>query len=121
MVHLFHGSHLSSGADSADRQANIDSRSDALVEQLCLQEDLAVGDGDDVGWDVGRDVAGLCLNDRQCGQGSASELVVHLGRTLQQSTVQVEHITRIRLTARRSTQQQRHLSVCHRLNTTAQQ
>jgi hypothetical protein len=40
-------------------------RADVGVEQVGLEVDLAVGDGDDVGRDVGRDVTGLGLDDRQ--------------------------------------------------------
>lgn len=57
--YLFHGLGLGGRADSGHRQADIDGRSDTLVEQLCLQEDLAVCDGDHVGWNVRRHVSGL--------------------------------------------------------------
>ncbi len=39
----------------------------------------------------------------------------HLGRTLQQAGVQVKHVTRIRFTAGRAPQQQRHLAIGHGL------
>lgn len=39
-MYLFHGFYLSSGADTTDRQTNVDSRSDTLVEKLSLQENL---------------------------------------------------------------------------------
>jgi hypothetical protein len=38
-------------------------------------------------------------------------LVVHLGGTLQQTGVEVEDVTGVSLTARRTTQQQRHLTI----------
>ena len=44
----------------------------AGVKQIALQKDLAVGDRDDVGRNVGRDVACLSFNDRQRGQRSAA-------------------------------------------------
>ena len=43
-----------------------DRRHDARVEELALQEYLAVGDGDDVGGDISRHVAGLGLNEVYC-------------------------------------------------------
>ena len=68
MSYLFHGLCLGSGADTRDRQADVDSRSDTLVEELSLQEDLSVSDGNDVGWDVSGHVTGLkttkCINSK---------------------------------------------------------
>src|SRR2546425_1665526 len=50
-------------------------RSHVGVEHVGLEEDLAVGDGDDVGGNVGRDVPGLRLDDRESGEGAATHLV----------------------------------------------
>src|SRR4029078_10455555 len=55
---LLHGLDLRIAADAADRDADVERRADALEEQVGFQEDLAVSDRDDVGWDVGRDVVG---------------------------------------------------------------
>ena len=52
------------------RDADVHRRTDALVEQIGLQEDLAVGDRDHVGRNVGRDVVGLGLDDRQARSAS---------------------------------------------------
>ena len=112
---LLHRLDLRRRAHARDRDADVHRRADALVEQLRLQEDLAVGDGDDVGRDVGRDVARLRLDHRQRGQRAGAEVVVHLRRPLQQARVQVEHVARIGLAARRAAQQQRHLPVGDRL------
>ncbi len=65
---LLHGLDLGVAADTGDRDTGVDGRADAGVEQLGLQEDLAVGDGDDVGRDVGGNVARLRLDDGQSGQ-----------------------------------------------------
>lgn len=59
MAHLFHGLGLSSRTYSRHRQTYVDGRSDTLVEQLSFQEDLAVSDGDHVGWNVSRHISGL--------------------------------------------------------------
>ena len=112
---LLHGLGLSGGADARHRQADVDGRSDALVEQLGLQEDLTVRDRDHVGRNIGGHVARLGLDDGQSGERAAAERLVHLGRALQQAAVQVEHVARVGLATWRTTQQQAHLTVGHRL------
>src|SRR5690349_10848613 len=56
---LFHGLGLSGGADTRHGQTHVDSGTHTLVEQLSLQEDLAVSDRNDVRWNVGRHVTSL--------------------------------------------------------------
>ncbi len=80
-------------------------------EQIGLEEDLPVGDRDHVGRDVGGDVGGLRLDDRQRRQRAATEVVGELDAALEQPRVQVEDVAGVRLTARRTPQQQRHLTV----------
>ena len=88
-----------------------------MVEEVRLQIDLTIGDGDHVGRNVSRYIACLCLNDRQCGERAATFdmtfhrlrqivhllshllLLVDLSGTLQQTGVEVEHVTRISLTS----------------------
>ena len=108
---LLHRLDLRRRADAADREADVDGRADAAIEQLGLEEDLAVGDRDHVGRDIGRDVAGLGLDDRQRGQRARAVLVVHLGRALEQARMQIEHVAGIGFAARRAAQQQRHLAI----------
>ena len=108
---LPHRLDLRRAADARDRVADVDRRADALVEQVALEEDLPVGDRDDVGRDVGREVAGLRFDDRQRRQRSAAELLPHLRRALEQPRVQVEDVARVRFAARRAAQQQRDLAV----------
>ena len=62
---------LRAAADAAHRDADVDGRADARVEEIGLEEDLPVGDGDDVGRDVRRHVAGLRLDDRERGERAA--------------------------------------------------
>ena len=81
-------------AHARDRDADVQRRPNARVEQVRLQVDLAIGDRDDVRRDVGRDVVGLRLDDRQRRQRAAAVLLVQLGRALQQPRVQVEHVAR---------------------------
>ena len=54
------------------RDTHVHRRADAGVEEVEVEEDLAVGDRDHVGRDVGRHVAGLRLDDRQRGQRTAA-------------------------------------------------
>ena len=51
----------------------------ALVEELVLKEDLALGDGNDIAGDVGEDVHGLGSED---SGGAAVSVAVHLGGAL---------------------------------------
>src|SRR6185503_14713909 len=110
-----HRLHLRGAADARDRVADVDRRADAGVEQVRLEEDLTVGDRDDVGRDVGRQVAGLGLDDRQRGERARAVLLVELGRPLEQAAVEVEDVARERLAARRPPQQQRDLAVGRRV------
>merc|ERR1740123_2491301 len=112
---LLHGFGLSSRTDTGHGQTDVDGGSDTLVEQLCLQEDLSVSDGNDIGGDVGRHVTGLGLNDGQSGEGAATHGVTHLGSSLQQTGVEVEHISGVGLTTGRTPQKKGHLSVGHGL------
>ncbi len=108
---LLHRLGLRRGADARHREADVHRRADALVEQVGLEEDLAVGDRDDVGRNIGRDVVGLRLDDRQRGQRARAIVVVELGGALEQARVQIEHVAGIGFAARRAAQQQRHLAV----------
>ena len=97
---LLHGLDLGVAADTGHRDAGVDCRHDAGVEQLRLQEDLAVGDGDDVRGDVGGNVARLRLDDGQSRQAAAAQLIGELGRAFQQTGVQIEHVAGVSLTSR---------------------
>src|SRR3954469_4870679 len=108
---LAHRFHLRRPADAADRVADVDRRTDALVEQVGLEEDLPVGDRDDVGRDVGREVAGLRLDDRQRGERAADVLLFTLCGAFQQARVQVEDVARVRFATRRTAEQQRDFAV----------
>ncbi len=61
--YLFHGPGLSRAANARDGDAHVQGRTDAGVEQVSLQVDLSVGDGDDVGGNVGGEVAQLGFDD----------------------------------------------------------
>ena len=83
MWNLLHGLGLGSRSDTGHGETDVDGGTDALVEELSLEEDLAVGDGNHVGGNVGGHISGLGLNDGQGSQGTATMLVAHLGCALQ--------------------------------------
>jgi hypothetical protein len=87
---LLHGLELSGGADTRHRQTDVDGRADTLVEELGLQEDLSISDGNDVGGNVSGHITTLGLNDGKGSERSTTELVVHLGGTLKKTRVEVE-------------------------------
>jgi len=108
---LLHGLELSGGTDTGDRKTDVDGWTNTLVEEFGFQEDLTVGDGNDVGWNVSRDITTLGLNDWESGKGTTTELVVHLGGTLEETRVEVENVTWVGLTSWWTTEKQRHLTV----------
>src|SRR5699024_3453303 len=108
---LFHRLDLGVTTDTRHRNTDVDGGSHTLVEQVRLEEALPVGNRNDVGRDVGRDVVGLGLDDRQSRHRTAALLVRELRTTLQQTGVQVEHVTGERLATRRAPQQQRDRTV----------
>lgn len=108
---LLHRLELGSGADTRHGKTDVDGGTHTLVEELSLQEDLAVGNGNDVGGNVGRHVTTLGLDDGQRGERATAVLVAHLGGTLQETRVEVENVAGVSLTPGRTTEQQRHLTV----------
>ena len=97
--------------DARHRKTDVDRGTNARVEQIRFDEDLAVGDRDHIRWNVRGDVTSLRFDDRQSGQRSAAQLVRNLGGTLQEARVKIEHIARVRFAAWRTAQEQRDLTV----------
>ena len=108
---LLHGLRLRRTTDSGYRQTDVDGRTLTLEEEVALEEDLTIGDGDDVRRDIGRHITILGLDDRKCGDGATTELLTETAGTLEESRVQIEDITRVRLTSRRTAEKQRQRSV----------
>jgi hypothetical protein len=108
---LLHGLDLGGGTDTRDGKTDVNGGTDTLVEKFRLQEDLTVGNGNDVGRDIGRHITTLGLNDGKSGEGTTTVLLVHLGGTLKETGVEVENVTRVGLTTRGATKEQRHLTV----------
>ncbi len=109
--HLPHGLDLRAAADAAYRKADVDGRPNIGVEQIRQQEDLAVGDRNHVGRNVGRNVAGLRFDDRQRRQRPAALFVVQFGGALQQPAMKVKHVAGIRFASGRTAQQQRNFAI----------
>ena len=109
--HFADGAGLGGAADAGHRQAGVHRRADAGVEQLRLQVNLPVGDGDYIGGDVGRHIAGLGFDDGQGGDGAAAVGFVQPRRAFQQAAVQIEDVAGVGFPAGRPAQQQRHLPV----------
>ena len=109
--HRAHGPDLGRATHAGHRDAHVDGRAHTGLEEVVLEVDLAVGDRDDVGGDVGRHVAGLGLDDRQRRERAGAALVVQLGGPLEQPAVEVEDVARVGLAAGRAAQQQRDLAV----------
>src|SRR5690606_25116119 len=103
-------------------QAGVHRRTHTGVEEVGLDEDLAIGDGDHVGGYERGHVAGLGLDDGQGGEGAGlaldfavGELLdvvgVDAGSALEQTGVQVEHVAGVGFAARGALQQQGDLAV----------
>src|SRR2546427_12521936 len=73
--YLFHRLDLRVAAHPRDRDADVHGGTHIRVEQVGLEEDLTVGDGDDVRGNVGRHVARLRLDDRQRGERARAHFV----------------------------------------------
>merc|ERR1719468_400394 len=113
--HLSHRLGLGSGADTGYRQTDVNGGTDTLVEQLSLQEDLSIGNGNDIGGDIGGHITSLGLNDGKGSKGSTTLGVRHLSGSFKETRVEVENVTGVGLTTRGTSQQQRHLTVSNGL------
>ena len=87
------------------------------MEQLCLQENLSVCDGNNVSGNICGNVSCLCLDDRKCSQGTAAVCLIQSCGTLQKSGMEIENISRICLTSRWTTDQQGKCTISNRMLT----
>jgi len=102
---------LGSGTDTGDGKPNVDGGTNTTEEELSLQEDLTVRDGNNVSGNVSGHITTLSLNDGKSGEGSTTELVIHLGSALEETRVEIEDITRVSLTTRGTTEKKGHLTI----------
>ncbi len=112
---LLHGLQLGGGTDTGDGKADVNGRADTLVEELGLQENLSIGNGNDVRWNVSGDITTLGLNNWEGSEGSTTVLIGHLGSTLEETRVEVEDISWVSLTSWWTTEKEGHLTVCNGL------
>ena len=82
-----------------------------FMEELGVEHDLAVGDRDQVGRDVGAEIARIGLGDRQRGQRAAALVLGQLCRALQKPRMHIEHVAGIGLASGRLARQQRDLAM----------
>ncbi len=113
--HLLHRLDLRVATYPANRDAYVDRRPDPREEEIAFEIDLAVGDRDHVGRNVGRHVTALGFDDGKRGERSSAVFVRKLRGPLEQAGVQIEDVARVGLSSRGPTQQQRQLAVCDRL------
>ena len=96
---MLHGFDLSAATNTADRKTGINSRTLAGGEEIAHEEDLSVGDGDDVRWDVGADVASLGLDDWESGDGATAVIFREFASSLKKSAMEIEDVAWISFTA----------------------
>lgn len=108
---MLHSFDLSSRTDARYRKTDVDGGTHSLVEELGFEENLAVGNGDNVRGNVGRHITGLGLDNGEGGQGAVAVVLVHLGRTLEQTGVEIENIAGVGLTTGGTSEQKGHLAV----------
>ena len=102
-------------ADAAHAGADVDRRLLSVMKQPRIEHQLPIGDGNQVGRDVGAEIAGIGLGDRQRGQRAAAQRRGQLCRTLQKPRMQVEDVTGIGFATRRLTRQQGDLAMRRRV------
>ena len=108
---LLHGLNLGGGTDTRHGKTDVNGGADTLMEKLSLEEDLTVGNGDDIGGDISGHITGLSLNDGEGSERASTVVLVHLGSTLEKTRVEIEDITRVSLTTRRTSEKKGHLTV----------
>ncbi len=118
---LFHGADLGVSTDARDGDPDVDRGTDACVKQVGFEEDLTIGDGDDVGGDISGDVARLGFDDREGGEGATATCEAHLfpdffvgsdlGGAFEQAAVEIEDVTGISFATGGTTKQEGHLTV----------
>ena len=77
--------HIRLGSRSYTRhgKTDVDGRTYTTEEKLSFQEDLSIGDRNDIGGNVSRHISTLGLNDGKRGEGTSAEFVAHLSSTLE--------------------------------------
>ena len=108
---LLHRLELSAASDTRYRDTGIYSRHNARMEQLGLEEYLTVGNRNYVCRDISRNIARLSLDYRQCGYRASAVLRSNASGTLEQARMEIEYVSRISLSSRRTADKQRECAV----------
>ena len=109
---LLHRLGLGVAAHTRDGEPHVDGGALPGKEEGTLQKDLSVRNGDDVGGDIGGDVARLCFDDGQRGHRTAAARIGKVRRPLQEAGVQIKDVAGIRLAPRGASQKQAERAVC---------
>src|SRR5262245_40146668 len=112
---LLHRLDLRVAAHATDRIAHVDRGTDAGVEEVGFEEDLAVGDRNHVSRDVRGNVPRLRLDHGQRGQTSPAAGVRIFRGAFEQARMQIEDVAGIRLAPRRAAKQERDFAVGRRV------
>ena len=111
--HLLHCLNLRVATDPGDRNAGVDRRTHAGIKEVAFEKNLAIGDRDHIGRDIGGDVTGLGFDDGEGRQRAAAAGIAQLRGPLQETRVEVKDISRKGLPARGTAQEKRELAVGH--------
>ena len=113
--HLFHRLNLCGATNPGYGNPHVNGRTEAGVEKVSLQEDLPVGDGNNVGGNVSRNISRLGLNDGKGGHGTAAQIRGEFGSPFKQTGMEIEDVSGIGFTAGRTFQKQGQFTVCRGL------
>ena len=108
---LLHGDVLGGRTDTGDGETNVDGGALTTSEELGVEVDLTVGNGNDVGDDVGSDVVGEGLDDGEGGDGTTTLGGGEHGSALEEAGVEVEDVTRVGFTAGGTAEEEGELTV----------
>ncbi len=89
---LLHGLDLGITAHAGNRDTHVDGGPEARVEEVGIQEDLPVGNGNNICGDVCRYVTGLGFNNGQGRERTGAQVVTQLGSALKEAGMQIEHV-----------------------------
>eukprot|EP01084_Bolivina_argentea_P281735 482109_1 len=106
-----HGDVLGGGTNTGHGETNVDGGALTTGEQLGVEVDLAVSDGDDVGDNVGGHIVGEGLNDGEGSDGTTTTAGGKHGSALQETGVEVEDVTGVGLTTGGTAEEEGELTV----------
>src|SRR3989338_5270588 len=64
--HLFHRFYLRARTNARNGRSHVYRRANALIEKICLQENLSIGNRNHVRRNISRDISRLSFNNWQC-------------------------------------------------------